>query len=71
MPRKLDARRDGFAADFAALIAAQRDSAADVSAATAAIVADVKARGDEAVLDYTARFDKLALTPATMQVTPA
>lgn len=70
MPRKLDARSDGFAADFAALIAAQRDSAADVSAATAAIVADVKARGDAAVLDYTARFDKLTLTAATMRVTP-
>ncbi|MBN9531576.1 MAG: histidinol dehydrogenase [Alphaproteobacteria bacterium] len=70
MPRKLDARSDGFAADFAALIAAQRDSAADVSAATAAIVADVKARGDVAVLDYTARFDKLTLTAATMRVTP-
>ncbi|MGQ3071642.1 MAG: histidinol dehydrogenase [Ferrovibrionaceae bacterium] len=70
MPRKLDARSDGFAAAFAALIAAQRDSAADVSAATAAIVADVKARGDAAVLDYTARFDKLTLTAATMRVTP-
>lgn len=70
MPRKLDARRTGFPADFAALIAAQRDSAADVSAATAAIVADVKARGDAAVLDYTARFDKLTLTAATMRVTP-
>ncbi len=70
MPRKLDARSDGFAAAFAALIAAQRDSAADVSAATAAIVADVKARGDVAVLDYTARFDKLTLTAATMRVTP-
>lgn len=70
MPRKLDARSEGFAAAFAALIAAQRDSAADVSAATAAIVADVKARGDAAVLDYTARFDKLTLTAATMRVTP-
>ncbi len=70
MPRKLDARQAGFAAEFEALIAAQRDSAADVSAATAAIVADVRARGDQAVLDYTARFDRLDLTPATMRVTP-
>lgn len=71
MPRKLDARQAGFAAEFEALIAAQRDSAADVSAATAAIVADVRARGDAAVLDYTARFDRLDLTAATMRVTPA
>ncbi len=71
MPRKLDGRAATFNADFAALIAAQRDSAADVSAATAAIVADVRARGDAAVLDYTARFDKLELTPTTMRVTAA
>jgi len=70
MPRKLDARQAGFAAEFDALIAAQRDSAADVSAATAAIVADVRTRGDAAVLDYTARFDRLELTAATMRVTP-
>ncbi|MCR4837718.1 MAG: histidinol dehydrogenase [Eubacterium sp.] len=35
------------------------------------IVADVHKRGDEAVLDYTAKFDKADLTPETMRVTEA
>ena len=35
------------------------------------IVADVHKRGDEAVLEYTAKFDKADLTPETMRVTEA
>ena len=34
----------------------------DVAASVAAIIADVRARGDEALLEYTARFDKAELT---------
>jgi histidinol dehydrogenase len=40
-----------------------------VDQAVAAIVADVRARGDAAVLDLTAKFDRLSLTAATMRVT--
>lgn len=35
------------------------------------ILADIKARGDEAVFDYTERFDKVKLTPDTLLVTEA
>ncbi len=35
------------------------------------IVAEVHARGDEALLEYTAKFDKASLTPETMRVTEA
>ena len=31
---------------------------------------DVKARGDEAVLEYTAKFDRVQLTADKMKVTP-
>ena len=55
----------GFDAVFDALLA-ERDTAQDVHAPVAAILADVKARGDAAVIDYTARFDRLTLTPATL-----
>jgi histidinol dehydrogenase len=41
---------------------------ADVDAAVAQILADVKARGDAAVIDCTARFDRLKLTRSTMRV---
>ncbi|HUC65523.1 MAG TPA: histidinol dehydrogenase [Stellaceae bacterium] len=68
MPLRLSTRAPGFAADFAALLAAKRETEADVDAAVAAILAEVKARGDAAVIDYTRRFDRLELTPATMRV---
>jgi histidinol dehydrogenase len=68
MPLRLDSGANGFAADFAALLAAKREMEADVDAAVAQILADVKARGDAAVIDYTARFDRLKLTPSTMRV---
>jgi histidinol dehydrogenase len=43
---------------------------AAVEETVAAIIADVRRRGDAALFDYTAKFDRLQLTPATMQVTP-
>jgi len=71
MPHRLDTRQPAFAADFAALLAAKRAVEADVDTAVAAILADVRARGDAAVIDYTWRFDKLALTPESLRVAPA
>ncbi|MBM3558996.1 MAG: histidinol dehydrogenase [Alphaproteobacteria bacterium] len=59
MPRRLDARDPTFAAAFATLVDDRRETAVDVSAAVATIIADVRARGDAALLDYTARFDRV------------
>ncbi len=42
-----------------------------MDAAVAAIIADVRARGDAAVLDLTARFDRLALTAGPLAFTAA
>ncbi len=39
--------------------------------AVAAIIADVRARGDAAVIELTARFDRLALTPETLAFSAA
>ncbi len=44
------------------------EAAPDVRAAVAAIVADVKARGDAAVLEYTAKFDRAKLTARRLRV---
>jgi histidinol dehydrogenase len=71
LPLRLDAAAPGFAASFAALLAAQRETAADVDAVVADIVADVAARGDAALIAYTERFDRLALTPGTLRIAPA
>ncbi len=70
MPLRLDIREAGFEDRFKAMLAAKRESAPDVDDAVAAILADVRARGDAAVLDYTRRFDGLDLTAETMRVPP-
>ncbi|HMN72037.1 MAG TPA: histidinol dehydrogenase, partial [Rhodoblastus sp.] len=53
----IEACRGAFDA-FDALVDDRRESASDVSADVAAIVARVKAEGDAALADYTARFDR-------------
>lgn len=56
-----------FGAEADAFFARERGAPGDVRAATEAIVADVKARGGEAVAEYTAKFDRLQISPATLQ----
>ncbi len=58
----------GFEAAFVALLAQARETTESVDRAVAEIVADVRARGDAAVLEYTARFDRLTLTAATLRI---
>ena len=69
MPIRLDARDAGFEREFTALLAMKREVSEDVDQVAAAIIADVRARGDAALIDYTERFDKLSLTPQTLRVT--
>ena len=58
--RRLDTATPGFAEALGALIAFESAQDPDVDVAVAAIIHDVRARGDAAVLEYTARFDRLA-----------
>lgn len=67
MPVYLNATDAGFEAEFTALLGAKREESADVDDAVAAIIADVRARGDAAVIELTARFDRLELTPETLR----
>src|SRR5256885_2206572 len=69
MPITLSTRDAGFEAGFQALLGAKRESAADVDAAVAAIVDNVAARGDTALIDYTRQFDRFELTPAGLRLT--
>ena len=71
MPQFLSTAEDGFESRFAAFLGAKREADADVDADVAAILADVAARGDAAVIEMTARWDRLALTPATLAFTAA
>ncbi|WP_026870684.1 histidinol dehydrogenase [Inquilinus limosus] len=68
MPLRLDARSPGFAEAFDAFVSARRGAHADVADAVAAIVADTRARGDAALIDYTERFDRVRLTPETLRI---
>ena len=71
MPVFLSTADTGFDAAFQALLGQKREEAEDVDQAVAAIIADVRARGDQAVIDLTARFDRLTLTPQTLAFSPA
>jgi histidinol dehydrogenase len=67
--RKLDSTEAGFQQKLSAVLAfeASEDEAIDRAAAT--ILADVKARGDAAVLEYTNRFDRLSASAmATLEI---
>jgi histidinol dehydrogenase len=68
MPLRLRTKDPSFEKEFSALLAAKREVSEDVDAAAAAIIADVVRRGDGALIDYTARFDRLRLTPASLRV---
>jgi histidinol dehydrogenase len=57
-----------FEAGFTRLLSAKRETAEDVARDVAAILAAVKARGDGALIELTERFDRLALTSATLRV---
>jgi histidinol dehydrogenase len=71
MPMRLDARAERFEADFAALLAMKREVSEDVDLAAKAIIEDVVRRGDEALVDYTKRLDRLELSPQTLRISPA
>lgn len=70
MPVFLNAKEPGFDTQFATLLSAKREDAVDVDETVAAIIADVRARGDAAVIALTAKFDRLDLTPETLAFTP-
>jgi histidinol dehydrogenase len=67
----LDSRDADFAQRFAALLEMKREDAPDVDHTVAEIIADVRARGDAAVIALTERFDRLSLTPETMAFSAA
>ncbi len=71
MPLDLTTASPDFADGFNDLLHAKREMAADVDALVAGIIAAVKEKGDEALLDYTNRFDRMALTSAEQLVVTA
>jgi histidinol dehydrogenase len=58
-PRRLDAAAPGFEKDFSTFLGRNRDTDENVDRVVAEIIADVRARGDAAVVDYTKTFDNV------------
>jgi histidinol dehydrogenase len=71
MPIRLDARSADFPTRFRSFLDAKREASADVEQAVRAIIADVVARGDAALIDLTKKFDRLDLGAVGLRVTPA
>ncbi|MGD9538586.1 MAG: histidinol dehydrogenase [Alphaproteobacteria bacterium] len=68
MVRRLDSREPGFDAAFRALVEEKRAAEPDVARDVAAIIAAVRSRGDAALIDYTRRFDRVALAPESLRI---
>lgn len=68
MPQHLDASEPDFETRFAAFLGMKREVSADVDATVREIVAEVRARGDAAVAEFTQRFDRLDLNAVPMRV---
>jgi len=68
MAMALDMQSADFERRFASLLAAKRESSADVDAAVAAIIEDVRARGDEALVDHSLRFDRVDVAKLGLRI---
>ncbi len=69
--RRISTRQPDFEAAFSALLAEARETSESVEAAVDGIIADVRARGDAALCDYTERFDRMPVRPSELRVTAA
>lgn len=68
MAKRLSTRDAGFESQFASFLTEKRESSADVGAAVAAIVEDVRRRGDNALIELTQKFDGTDLATLGLKV---
>jgi histidinol dehydrogenase len=71
MVRRLNAADKSFAADFQTLLFAKREEEEDVAAVVRGIIADVRRRGDAALIALTNKFDKAGVTQESLKLTAA
>jgi histidinol dehydrogenase len=67
MPQFLESASPDFEVAFTRLLGMKREDSPDVDAIVASIIADVRSRGDAPVIELTAKFDRLTLTPETLR----
>lgn len=71
MPQFLESASPDFEVKFTRLLGMKREDSPDVDAVVAGIIADVRARGDAAVVELTAKFDRLSLAAETLRFSEA
>jgi histidinol dehydrogenase len=71
MPIRLDSRAADFPEKFRAFLDTKREASADVEQAVRAIIADVAARGDAALIELTQKFDRVDLAKVGLRVSAA
>jgi histidinol dehydrogenase len=69
MPQRLSTSDPGFASQFDAFLATKREASEDVDQSVRAIIADVRARGDRALIDLSKKFDSVDLGAVGLRVT--
>jgi histidinol dehydrogenase len=67
----LDISEAGFEGKFSAIIERGEESGRDVEELVQGIISEVRKRGDEALLEYTKRFDRLDCGAAGLEITEA
>src|SRR5499426_819609 len=68
MPIRLDRRAPDFGERFRVFLATKREASADVEAVVRAIIADVAARGDRALIELSRKLDRVDLDQAGLRV---
>src|SRR6201996_2284017 len=71
MARRLNASDASFDADFHKLLFAKREEEEDVAQVVRGIIADVRARGDAALIELTNKFDRAGVTRQTLKLSSA
>jgi histidinol dehydrogenase len=65
---RISTRDSDFETRFGALLSAKREVSEDVETMVRAIVEDVRHRGDAALVEHTAKYDRLGLTPDKLRI---
>src|SRR5271155_2617204 len=71
MARRLSSKDKTFAADFQSLLFSRSASEEDVAGQVKAIIADVRKRGDAALVELSNKFDRANVTKDTLKLTAA
>ena len=71
MPLRLSSSQADFEQRFAELLLTKREASVEVDEVVAAIIKDVRLRGDAAVLELTKKFDGMDITASQLRITTA